>query len=74
VFRGGLKGVFTKNEIIQILLLFPFKFFFLSRGAQHPSGSENPLKSVDFNGPERGGYTHYPPPPEYASEQTHFTK
>jgi len=24
--------------------------FFLSRGAQHPLGHENPLKSIDFTG------------------------
>ena len=27
--------------------------FFLSRGAQHPLGHENPLKSIDFTGPGR---------------------
>ena len=36
------------------------KFFSLSRGAQHPLGPENPLKSIDFTGPIA--------PPEYASD------
>jgi len=37
------------------------KFYYLSRGAQHPLGPENPLKSIDFTGP--GGLSPQPPPP-----------
>ena len=36
------------------------KFFYLSRGAMHPLGPENPLKSIDFTGP--GGLTPIAPP------------
>ena len=37
------------------------KFFYLSRGAMHPLGPENPLKSIDFTGP--GGLTPIAPTP-----------
>ena len=41
------------------------KFFYLSMGrAQHPLGPENPLKSMDFTGPE--GAKPYSPHPEKA--------
>jgi len=33
---------------IQILVQGGGFIFFLSRGAQHPLGHENPLKSIDF--------------------------
>ena len=36
--------------------------FFSFQGAQHPLGHENPLKSIDFTGPEGGLSPHSPPP------------
>ena len=41
--------------------------FFLSRGAQHTLGPENPLKSIEFTGPGGGLSRHSPPLIEYAS-------
>jgi len=36
--------------------------FLLYRGAQHSLGHENPLKSIDFAGPEGGGLSPHRPP------------
>ena len=53
---GGRSQKFARGGLI----------FFLSRRAQHPLGPENPLKSIDFTGPGRGGSAPIEPP-DYAS-------
>ena len=59
--------LFNKLHSSQKFVQGRLTFFYLSRGAQHPSGPENPLKSIDFTGP--GGLAPIAPH-EYAPDSS----
>ena len=44
------KNIYCNQGRIQEFVQGGLKLFYLSTGAQHPLGPENPLKSIDFTG------------------------